>query len=120
MPWVKANKLVSGITAHLFYYDIHNQWRTSGLGPMHIYTDGGGQSGQSTKILWITPNRGSGRNLTVTGTRTDAPGSFKQIFPGAGYYPSIVNVPDAGCWKLALKTGRLTGTILLIAEQATE
>jgi hypothetical protein len=119
IPWVKADKLSNGITAHLFYYDSHNPWRLSGLRPLHIYAGGttpGGQ--QETKILWITPNRGSGKNLTIKGVRLDAVGSFQQIFAGAGYYPSIVRVPDTGCWRLSVQTGRLRGIVVVAADPA--
>jgi hypothetical protein len=119
IPWVKADKLANGITAHLFYYDSHNPWRSSGLRPFHIYAGGTTPGGeQATKILWITPYRGSGKNLTINGVRLDAAGAFRQIFPGAGYYPSIVRVPDAGCWRLSVQTGKLRGGVVVAADPA--
>jgi hypothetical protein len=43
----------------------------------------------------------------IRGTRLDAPGSFSQTFKEAGgprgYWPSIVVVPDPGCWLLTVR-----------------
>ena len=49
----------------------------------------------------------------VTGSRLDGQATFRQEFRGAGgpagYWPSIVIVPEAGCWLLTVRIVGQTG-----------
>ena len=91
-------------------------WRTRNGGAL-LYTHGHG-AGLNMKVPWWV-GRGRGRSLGLTGSRLDAGGSFAQEFPMAlsptGVYPSIVDVPAAGCWLLRLRTGRLAGVLVVQA-----
>jgi hypothetical protein len=44
-----------------------------------------------------------------------AAGSRQEFVYAPGLYPSIVDVPAAGCWLLRLRTGRLSGAIVVRA-----
>jgi hypothetical protein len=76
--------------------------------------------GPSTKFLWWTPRPGP--SLTILGRRLDAPGRFRAVFTTAAgdignqrsqtIFPSIIDVPHAGCWSLTLRTGRSAGLVV--------
>lgn len=91
-------------------------WRTPEGGAL-LYTHGHG-AGLNMKVPWWVEGS-SGRSLELSGTRLDAKGSFTQEFPmassPAGVFPSIVDVPAAGCWLLRLRTGRLAGVLIVRA-----
>jgi|SRR5215210_1114056 len=99
-------------------------WPTPEGGAL-LYTHGHGPGGGNMKVPWWV-RRGSGPSLEVAGTRLDAPGSFSQRFPAAlafsshppGYdavFPSIVDVPAAGCWLLKVRTAQLAGVLVVRA-----
>ena len=115
-PWLR----VRGITANLFYYGGRTLMdaRVNQSDGAVIYPGGRTLDG-STKILWRVP-RGAGSSLTLTARRLDGKGSFTQRFPhrGRGQFPSIVNVPEAGCWRLALRTGKARSTFVVRAVDA--
>jgi hypothetical protein len=92
-----------------------------------IYTGGKQPNGAATKILWV-PGKPSNvdRTLTIIGHRLDAPGSFKQVedratggtAPLSGpVFPSIPNVPTAGCWVFTLQSGKLGAIAVFAAVQ---
>ncbi|MDP9094518.1 MAG: hypothetical protein M3N95_16660 [Actinomycetota bacterium] len=81
-----------------------------------IGTHGTSGVGRTSKILWFVagspaePLTMRARNLT-TGSRV------VQTFEGAGGYPSIPLLPDAGCWDLLETVGaRTVMDIVLIAQ----
>ena len=90
-------------------------WRTRNGGAL-LYTHGHG-AGLNMKVPWWV-RAGWGRSLGLAGTRLDAEGSFTQELPSVsppGVFPSIVDVPAAGCWLLRLRTGRLAGVVVVQA-----
>jgi hypothetical protein len=70
------------------------------------------------KVLW-TVARKAGLALELDGTRLDGEGSFRQRFPmasgpaGEVVYPSIVDVPSAGCWLLRLRSLSSAGVLVV-------
>jgi hypothetical protein len=90
-----------------------------------IYTHRVAPRGISTKVPWWV-RRGWSARLRLTGVRLDGRGQFRQAFWQAGepsgypagyhaVFPSIVNVPSAGCWLFTLRTGRLAGILVVRA-----
>ncbi len=79
-----------------------------------IYTRGDGPV-VSTKVLWLA--RRPGQWLVVSGRRLDAAGSFSERWRtvGSGQFPSIVVVPDPGCWRLSLRTGSTHAAVVVNA-----
>jgi hypothetical protein len=86
-------------------------WRTPEGGAL-LFTGGRTPNGGNTKVLWRA--RPLGGTLVVTGSRLDGQAAFRQEFKGAGgsqpgYWPSIVVVPEAGCWLLQVRIVGQTG-----------
>jgi hypothetical protein len=83
-----------------------------------IYAGGRFPDGRTnTKVLWLV-DEPSGA-LTITGRRLDAQGSFEQVERAAASpayaYPSILVVPEAGCWLLKLRTSGRGGVFVMRA-----
>lgn len=119
LPWIAASPTASGIVGHLFYYDNQNVWERRHLPRVRIYSQGQSPDGRLTmKILWQTHRRGPGL-MRVHGDRLDSPGSFsQQLSPTASnarQYPSIIDVPTAGCWRLTLMADTTTGHVTITA-----
>lgn len=104
-PWLQADPVSSGITAHLFY----------GLRPLH--TGGQFPDGAATKILWVITNPDARFELEVTGRNlSNSQGTYHEIFPAAASpsnnYPSLIDVSTPGCWQFTLKSGTVVGTMV--------
>ena len=82
-----------------------------------IYAGGRAPEGWSTKFLWWAPQPAA--SVQLVGTRLDFPGSFRQSFnaaraddDGSIIYPSIVNIPSAGCWAVRVRIGARAGLVV--------
>jgi hypothetical protein len=51
----------------------------------------------------------------MRGQRLDAPGSFTKKWNGFGDYPSYVEVPAPGCWRVTVSTGPVSGSVVFSA-----
>jgi hypothetical protein len=83
-----------------------------------IYSGGRFPDGvTNTKVLWLV-DEPSGA-LRIRGARLDAQGSFTQTASAAASpayaYPSILVVPEAGCWLLKLRTSGRGGVVVMRA-----
>jgi hypothetical protein len=83
-----------------------------------IYAGGRFPDGTTnTKVLWLV-DEPSGA-LRISGTRLDGPGSFEQTVSAAASpsyaYPSILVVPEPGCWLLHLRTSGRGGVVVMRA-----
>jgi hypothetical protein len=98
---------------------IKGGWPWQGFGPARLTTHGHDGDNKMKVPWWI---ESGGPSLDLVGTRLDASGSFRQAFSEAlspaGVYPSIVDIPAAGCWLLQLRTGKLAGAIVVRAVDA--
>jgi hypothetical protein len=112
IPWIHAGP----VSGYLFYYGAAGPWKTQTTRAL-IIPGGGvpGVGGYTTKILWHV--RGGGSTVILSGVRLDAPGRFRQQFPaiGGSYFPSILSVPTAGCWRVAVRSGRRMGRFAFLA-----
>ncbi len=104
---------------HLFYYDASLREQGDRL---LIYTDGELPGGGATKILWVVKPLSSSQ-VSISGRRLDGAGTFAQRFrsassPDGTVFPSIVDVPSAGCWLLTVRSGRVTGRFAVVAADA--
>ena len=78
--------------------------------------------GLTQKIPWFLPQRYRvGPSLTVRGTRLAPPGrTFTDSLQEASsdspdhVFPSAFAPPTAGCWRLSFKTGRTTGSLVVM------
>lgn len=112
-PWVRSG----GVTGHLFAYNGRAlmDGRVNGSDGLVLYTRGG-TGNPATKVLWTTRSRSA--VLTVLGKRLGAAGAFKQRATGRGEFPSIVQIPSAGCWRLSVRSGSKHGTFVVRAVDA--
>lgn len=97
------------IIGHLFYYLASDRLVRERRPDAHIYSGGMTPDGLgATKILWIARRQGFDATLAIEGQRIGSDRSFRQVerISSSGF-PSIVDVPTPGCWRLRLRTGRL-------------
>ena len=118
LPWIAASPTSSGLVGHLFYYDRLNVWRRKRLPRLRIYSGGQSPDGRlSMKILWEL-RHGSALTMLVRGKKLEGSGSFSQQLSAAAgstaQFPSIVDVPTPGCWRLTVKAGETTGRVVLL------
>jgi hypothetical protein len=110
------------VKGHLFYYagPTLMDGRVNSSDGLVIYVRGRWALG-STKIMWSL-GRGAGTTLRIVGKRLDGAGRFSQRLrsSGGGDFPSIVNVPAAGCWRLSLRSGRVRASVVLRAAALPE
>lgn len=120
IPWISAIPGSTGIVGHLFYYDGGNVWKQQERVGLHIYSGGRSPDGRvNMKILWEL-RHGSAPGFLIRGTRLDSAGSFTQRLQGGGVqFPSIIDVPAPGCWRLTLTAGKLIGRVTFAAVRGT-
>jgi hypothetical protein len=112
VPWVRSGAVVG----YLFYYGATGPWqqqRDRVLIPV-----GGSGPGFSSKILWYVP--GGGGRITIWGRRLDGSGTSVSVqriggSAGGGYFPTITVVPNAGCWRLTVGSGRRSARFAFVA-----
>jgi hypothetical protein len=115
-PWMSSQ----GVSGNLFYYSgrVLMDGRVNQSDGAVIYT-GGGTPVYPTKILWrVSAWHRSERTMTVRAVRLDGPGVFTSRLRGAGgtsLFPSIVDVPSAGCWRFVVRSGKVRATFVVRA-----
>jgi hypothetical protein len=114
MPWVAAAPRGTFV-GHLFYYN-SVPWGRQRLDGAQIFTTVQSHP-VNPKILWVwlPARKGYRPTLTIRGERLDAPGSFSGSYQGWRDYPSFVDVPEAGCWRITVSTGNLSGRVVFSA-----
>lgn len=117
IPWIRGNPRESGLVALLWYWP--RDWSRHRVREARIFTGGVAPAGYNVKVMWVflgrTARGHGGRELVVEGRRLDGPGRFRGRFAAIGYggqggapsYASIIDVPEPGCWRLNLSTGKL-------------
>jgi hypothetical protein len=113
VPWIHAGPVVG----YLFYYGASGPWKTTADRAL-ITTGGGPAGGYATKILWRV--RGGRGAVSVIGRRLDGPGAFRQRFSatasgGGTFFPSVIKVPDPGCWRVTVASRGRIGRFAFVA-----
>jgi hypothetical protein len=88
-----------------------------------LWANGASPSGGAMKVLWVVRKTAVGRRLTVHGIELGGGmDAFFQSFQRAGgsdvagaNYPSIIDIPHAGCWQLTVATRGFKGTLVVEA-----
>jgi hypothetical protein len=98
-------------------------------GGLAVYVGGKNPGGWEEKILWSLSAKArvkAGPQLALTGRLGGVVG-YRERFGGAGYegetallFPSVIRLPQAGCWTLTLTTGRLKARVVVLAQQPSE
>jgi hypothetical protein len=104
VPWIAAGPAKSRVEGVLFSYRYLGDGRVNQSEGVVL------RAGVTEKIAWYSKQWGASR-VRLTGKRLDGPGSFRQVFGAslsAGWYPSGITVPAAGCWQLTLETDAWT------------
>jgi hypothetical protein len=112
VPWISSAPR-GAFKAHLFFYG-GVPWAKQHLLGARIFTTRKPHS-INPKILWITRSPGYGSTLKIEGQRLDAPGSFASTENGFGDYPSYLDVPAPGCWRVTVTSGRVSGRVVFSA-----
>jgi len=116
-PWTARGP----VTANIFYYTGATlmDGRINGVDGLRIYAGGKAPDGATMKILWTVASRRAGGSLALTARRIDGRGLVERVFPpaGGGQFPSIVNLPAAGCWRVSVRTGSARATFVVRAIQ---
>jgi hypothetical protein len=126
LPWVQALAHRSGIVGLIFGYDPKLQ--TDAARPAFALWAGGvaPAGGPAMKVLWIVRNPHAAINLVVSGRKIGGRRSFivargaivhdASLAPAQGLeYPSIVNIPSPGCWRLTVRSGAVVGSLVVAA-----
>ena len=122
-PWIAASPTSAGIVGHLFYYTAVKAWMRAQAPGLEIYTGGQTPSGRaSMKVLWDFPRVKTPLPVRLRGNRLDHSGAFVQTLSPAGptrigptQYPSIIDVPAPGCWRVTLTAGTTVGRVTVLA-----
>ena len=102
LAWVQASRGLAGV---LFTWN--------GSPALELPAGGAWADGSTAKVLWWPRRRGGRAALTIRGRSLDGGGTFVQKFSAASSgYPSIVDIPSAGCWRIDVTTGTLHGTVV--------
>jgi hypothetical protein len=118
LPWIAASPRSTGLVGHLFYYDRRNPWERARASSLRMYSEGESPDGRlSMKILWEVPRGSVPQFLDVHATRIDGSGSTFQQLPATSsdvsQFPSIIDIPAPGCWRLTLRAGATTGHVVM-------
>jgi hypothetical protein len=122
LPYVQASAHGFTLVGHLFYYTAVPAWKGHHITHFRIFPHGQmGNSSLQMKILWtLLDGSPSTTGLTVNGVRTDTGTHLStQRFAGGTEFPSIIDVPTAGCWRLSLSTGTSTTHLTVLAVKPT-
>jgi hypothetical protein len=119
--WVAGSPRTSGLVGYLFGGEVVD-------GRFAVYTGGLNPGTRTTeKILWILPKRKRvGARLAISGRKDGSTAvTYRRRFAEAGSadvpgygYPSILDLPVPGCWKLTLRTAKITATVSVLAQVA--
>jgi hypothetical protein len=112
ITWLQATPRVSGVAAIRFVSVL------PGADSAVIYAGGRAPEGWSTKFLWWAPHPTG--PLVLTGRRVGGAGRFVQRFGSASsddgvVFPSIVEIPAAGCWAVTVEMGKAAGLVVFQA-----
>jgi hypothetical protein len=119
--WVAGSPRTSGLVGALFGGEVVN-------GRLAVYAGGVNPGTRANeKILWIVSRRKRvGSRLMISGRKDGSTAvTYRRRFAEAGSaqvpgynYPSILDLPVPGCWKLTLRTGKVSATVSVLAQVA--
>jgi hypothetical protein len=113
VPWIAST--TSAFRGYLFYWG-GTRWARTRPRAALIFTTKT-HLRVNPKVLWVALQR-SASTMAIHGTRLDGSGSFSARYPaaiGGGQFPSYVQVPAAGCWRVAVSSGSLRGSVTFVA-----
>lgn len=114
VPWIATSN--GAFAGHLFYWSVTSWGRRRMLGA-RIFTTQRPRKAGHPKVLWLARHGAHYGSLDIRGRRLDAPGSFHTRFANRGTYdfPSYVEIPTPGCWRVTVGAGGATGSVVFAA-----
>ena len=117
--WVAGSPRTSGLIGVLFGGEVVN-------GRLAVYAGGVNPGTRANeKILWVLPPRKRvGPRLVVSGRKDGSTAvTYRRRLAATGSaqvpgynYPSILDLPVPGCWKLTLRTAKISATVSVLAQ----
>lgn len=110
VPWIVAQPKSAHIIAFLWFSPPGARGQAA-----LMHTNGNGPAaGSSDKILWYATQGKPTRILTVTGRNLSSSGTMRGRFTlagGGGGYPSILDMPTPGYWRVTVRSGNVKGHV---------
>jgi hypothetical protein len=125
LPWIAAAPASVHLVGYLFYYDASNVWTKKRLPGLRMFSGGQSPDGRlSMKILWESRDlRAAPPVLGVREMRLDGLGSSSQQLAStssdAAQFPSIIDIPTPGCWRLTFKAAGTMGQVTVLVVSGT-
>jgi hypothetical protein len=112
-PWIATSN--GAFYGHLFYVG-GTPWRLGKPVGAHIFTTVKPRN-LHPKVLWISRRGAASGHLVIRGRRLDAPGRFvaRNANVGAYQFPSYVEIPAAGCWRVSISSAGVSGSVVFVA-----
>jgi hypothetical protein len=120
LPWVSAGGRGRELVGYLWYYGGDLQGRDR----LVAYVGGRLPDRRtSEKIMWV-PRRVQMSVLIVSGHQLDGAGTFHDAFRVATsgslvLFPSTLDIPSTGCWKLTVRNGRFAARFAVVVLPAS-
>jgi hypothetical protein len=113
VPWIATSN--GAFAGHLFYWGSTAWGRKRMLGA-RIFTTQRSHP-VHPKVLWLARHGAHRGSLVIRGRRLDAAGSFRTSFGNRGTYdfPSYVEIPAPGCWRVTVTAGGASGSVVFAA-----
>lgn len=117
VPWVATSN--GAFVGHLFYWGSTSWGRRRVLGARIFTTQRAHQV--HPKVLWLARRGAHHGPVDIRGRRLDAPGAFHTQFANRGTYdfPSYVEIPAPGCWRVTVSAGGASGRVVFAAVDAS-
>lgn len=115
--WIDSTS--GAFAGHLFYWSSSIQ-RRHGYRATIFTASYWKRTPENPKVLWIGRRPTIAPTIAIVGRRLDAPGRFRTVERGVGgtplaQYPSYVEIPAAGCWRVTVSAGSLRGSVVVAA-----
>lgn len=117
VPWIATSN--GAFAGHLFYWGATSWGRKRTLAA-RIFTTQRAHKVQP-KVLWLARRGAHHGAVDIRGRRLDARGAFHTHFANRGTYdfPSYVEIPAPGCWRVTVSAGGASGSVVFAALDAT-
>jgi len=113
VPWIATSN--GAFYGHLFYFE-GTPWRLSKPRRARIFTTVVRRR-VAPKVLWISRRGARTGRLVIHGRRLDALGAFtwRESYRSGYQFPSYVEIPAAGCWRVTVSSGGSSGSVVFDA-----
>ncbi|HVU77439.1 MAG TPA: hypothetical protein VHC67_07645 [Gaiellaceae bacterium] len=113
VPWIATSN--GAFYGHLFFVE-GTPWRRTHPVGAHIFTTRVHRA-IDPKVLWLSRRGARQGRVLVRGRQLGGSGTFewRAVSASAYQFPSYVPVPSAGCWRVTVSSGGLSGSVVFAA-----